>query len=114
MLGDQSLALGAGGGGSAVVPATETTPLSIQFTRSGHYSKMLSTLNEMRLSREQCDITLQVGAERLSAHKLILVANSPYFRAMFSCSYSEGTQSSVEMHDISFVALELLVGYVSN
>lgn len=72
---------------------------------------MLSTLNEMRLSHEQCDITLKVGPDQLSAHKLILIANSPYFRAMFSSSYSESTQSSVEMHGISFVALEQLVQY---
>lgn len=72
---------------------------------------MLVTLNEMRLNNEQCDIMLRVESDQLAAHKLILSANSPYFRAMFSSSYCEATQSTVEIQGITSAALELLVQY---
>lgn len=54
---------------------------------------------------------LRVGTEQVASHKLILSANSPYFRAMFSSSYSESAQAEVKVHDVSFSALESLVQY---
>ncbi len=90
---------------------TETPPPSIQFTSSGHSNKMLVTLNDLRLNSELSDITLRVGSEQIPSHKLILSVNSPYFRAMFSSSYSEGSQAVVEIRDISATALEALVKY---
>ena len=89
----------------------ETIPLSIQFTASGHSNRMLTALNEMRLNNEQCDVTIRVETDQLAAHKLVLSANSPYFRAMFSSNYSEATQSKVEILGVTSVALELLVQY---
>lgn len=72
---------------------------------------MLARLNELRVGGELSDITLRVGPESISAHKLILSANSPYFRAMFSSSYTESTQSTVEIFEVTFPALEALIQY---
>ena len=72
---------------------------------------MLATLNDLRLNSKLSDITLRAGSKQIPSHKLILSANSPYFHAMFSSSYSESGQSMVEMQDISAAALEALVKY---
>lgn len=89
----------------------EAPPPSIQFTSSGHSNKMLATLNDLRQNRELSDIQLKVGSKCIPSHKLILSANSPYFRAMFSSGYSESGQTEVEIHDISSTALECLMQY---
>ena len=47
----------------------------------------------------------------IPAHKAILVASSPYFYAMFTSSYSEVSQNSVEMHGVTVEALDSLVNY---
>lgn len=93
------------------VLVTETPPLSIHFSSSSHCNRVLATLNDLRLNEELSDITLKVGTEQVSSHKLVLSANSPYFRAMFSSSYSESEQNVVEMHEVSFPALESLIQY---
>ena len=89
----------------------ETPPPSVHFTSSSHSSKVLSTLNDLRLNDELCDIVLKVGTEKISSHKVILSVNSPYFRAMFSSSYTESNKDVVEIHEIEFSALESLVQY---
>ena len=65
----------------------------------------------MRENRELSDVSLRVGSEVVSTHKLVLSANSPYFRAMFGSSYSEAGQSEVKMHGLTFPALEAIVKY---
>lgn len=72
---------------------------------------MQATLNDLRLNKELCDITLKVGSQKISSHRLILSANSAYFRAMFSSGYSEAGQSVVEIFEITPSALESLIQY---
>ena len=61
--------------------------------------------------QELCDVTLVVQGRKFPAHRVILAANSPYFRAMFTSGLSESQQSSIELNDISSAILEPLLGY---
>ena len=72
---------------------------------------VLDLLNELRLHDELCDITLKLEGREFPTHRAILSANSPYFRAMFTSSYSEANQSAVELHGITPTALEILIQY---
>lgn len=72
---------------------------------------VLASLNDLRIHRELCDIELVVEGLRIPAHKSVLSACSPYFRAMFSSRYSESNQDSVEIHEVSAAAMELLIEY---
>ena len=72
---------------------------------------VLASLNDLRIHRELCDIELVVDGARIPAHKSILSACSPYFKAMFSSGYSEANQGSVIIREVSSTALELLVVY---
>ena len=89
----------------------EAPPPSVHFTGSGHSNRILATLNDLRLNDELCDVTLKVGSEQISAHKVILSANSLYFRAMFTSNYAESNKAVIEIQQISFPALESLVLY---
>ena len=68
-------------------------------------------LNDLRLHSELCDVVLKIGDREFSAHKVVLSANSPYFRAMFSSNYTEVTQEHVDLHGITPDALEAVIQY---
>ena len=87
------------------------SPLSIHFKECGHSNTVLSSLNDLRVNGELCDIELIAKNVKISAHKAVLCASSPYFRAMFASRYTESDQYSVEIHDVSCEALEALVQY---
>ena len=90
---------------------TTSSPVSVRYVGCAHSNMVLASLNDLRVHRELCDIELVVDNVRIPAHKSILCACSPYFKAMFSSSYSEANQGSVVIRDVSSTALELLVQY---
>lgn len=52
---------------------------------------------ELRESKTLCDVTLKVQGTEVAAHKIVLAAKSPYFRAMFTTCFSERQQSVIEL-----------------
>lgn len=59
-----------------------------------------------------CDVVLVVGESRIRAHKIILSASSPYFRAMFTNDLlAESKQSEIVIRDIDEQAMEMLVDF---
>ena len=88
-----------------------SSPVSVRYVGCAHSNMVLASLNDLRIHRELCDIELVVDDVRIPAHKSILSACSPYFKAMFSSSYSEANQGSVVIREVSSTALELLVLY---
>ena len=89
----------------------ETSPISVRYVGCAHSNTVLASLNDLRVHRELCDVELMVDGARIPAHKAILCTCSPYFKAMFSSSYSESNQDSVVIREVSSSALELLVQY---
>ena len=98
-------------GNTSSKTASTQAPPSVKFRECGHSSVVLALLNELRLHNELCDITLKLNGREFPAHRAILSANSPYFRAMFTSSYSEASQSVVELHGITPTALEVLIRF---
>lgn len=93
------------------LPSTEA-PLSVRFEACGHGIAVLATLNDLRHNGELCDVVLKVEDKEFNAHKVVLSANSPYFHAMFTSSYTEASQSAIELHDISAAALEAIIHFL--
>lgn len=87
------------------------SPISVRFTWHGHSNFVLSELNNLRSNETLSDINLVVNDVNIPAHKAVLAAGSPYFCAMFTSAYAEGSQSSVEIHGVTLEALEALVNY---
>jgi hypothetical protein len=72
-------------------------------------------LHEMFLSSDQCDVTLMVGNSIIKAHKLILMANSDYFNAMFSSTWSDAQNGEISFQDnpyVTSVGLDAITEYV--
>ena len=65
------------------------------FTENGSANRIMSNLLELRKNDEFCDVVLAVDDTDFSVHKVVLVASSPYFNAMFRGNMSEKCQEKV-------------------
>lgn len=87
------------------------SPARLSHTSEKHPRNTLTELNVLRRHRELCDVVLNVGARKIFAHRAILAACSPYFRAMFTGELAESRQTEVTIRDIDEVAMELLIDF---
>ena len=60
------------------------TEQTYTFNDVAHCKDMLNALDALRQYEELCDMLLHVGNITLNTHKVVLAANSAYFRAMFT------------------------------
>ena len=74
-------------------------------------TSVLMVLNELRVRGELCDMSLHVDDACLHAHKTVLSASSPYFRAMFTSTYAEASRHDVELKGVTASALEEIIRY---
>lgn len=86
-------------------------PHCYEFRDPSCCERAFEVLNELRMESQLCDVVLTVGNQSVSAHRVVLAACSPYFRAMFTGELAESRQSHVTLHEISPLALELLVDF---
>jgi kelch-like protein 20 len=95
---------------SATTPPTNRQKLTKISER--HPRQILEQINSLRHSKEGlCDVYIKVGQCRIAAHKIILSASSPYFRAMFTSELAESKQTQVELKDIDESAMEMLIDF---
>lgn len=106
---------GANGGAGATAGAggvdRPQSPARMAHTSDKHPKVTLSELNMLRRHRELCDVVLNVGGRKIFAHRVILSACSPYFRAMFTGELEESRQTEVTIRDIDENAMELLIDF---
>ena len=66
------------------LPEGVPQPARMPYISDKHPRQTLEVINLLRKHRELCDVVLVVGAKKIYAHRVILSACSPYFRAMFT------------------------------
>lgn len=71
-------------------------------------SDLLSLFNQSSAR----DIEFCVDGNTVSAHKAILASRSDYFAAMFSSSWSEASQSSVSIPDVSYEIFHAILKFI--
>ena len=60
-------------------------------------------MRSKRVSREHCfylALSMQVGDQKFTAHRIVLAATIPYFHAMFTHDMAEATQNEITMQGI--------------
>lgn len=77
-----------------VTPSTRNGHRVFSYTLESHTSAAFAIMNELRLERQLCDVTLRVRYKDLEAvdfvaHKVVLASSSPVFRAMFTNGLKE-------------------------
>ncbi|XP_020610490.1 kelch-like protein 20 [Orbicella faveolata] len=81
------------------------------FTDVAHSKDLVTALRFLRRDEDLCDIVLRVGSTSISAHKVVLAASSPYFKAMFAGGLSESRQSTVTLQELDERAMETMVDF---
>ncbi|EJW79909.1 kelch domain-containing protein family protein, partial [Wuchereria bancrofti] len=66
---------------------------------------------EIRRAGKLCDVILVVGNVRFSAHRIVLAATIPYFRAMFTADMAESQQEEIHLKDFEPDTLEQLIAF---
>lgn len=75
-------------------------------------SDMGQNLKYLLDSEVGCDITFHVGEETFKAHKLILAARSPVFRAQFFGLIGDPNTDRVELADIEPSIFKVSVSFI--
>lgn len=67
--------------------------------------ELLSKLNQLRKQGLLCDVTLRIEGQDFVAHRCVLSAASPYFRALFTSELAEKNNSNlIELKEIKSAA----------
>ena len=72
-------------------------------------SDILMGLSALRDEGLLCDITLEAEGKTLSAHRAVLAAASPYFKALFTGGFKENGERVIELQGVSFCGLGQVV-----
>ncbi|XP_040061726.2 kelch-like ECH-associated protein 1 [Ixodes scapularis] len=69
-------------------------------------------LESLWRQKKLCDVEIEIAGEgSLKAHRLMLAAASPYFRAMFTCNLKESQMTRIPIHGVSLATLERIVEF---
>jgi kelch-like protein 20 len=88
-----------------------SSPARLPYFSEKHPSHVLDEIQRLKKHQELCDVCLLVGSRRIFAHRVILSACSPYFRAMFTGDLSESKLPEVTIRDVDENAMELLIEF---
>ncbi len=72
-------------------------------------SDILMGLAALRDDDILCDIILKAEGKTLSAHRAVLAAASPYFKALFTGGFRENDEGLIELKEMSFCGLSKVV-----
>ncbi|VVC25222.1 BTB/Kelch-associated,BTB-kelch protein,BTB/POZ domain,Kelch repeat type 1,Kelch-type beta [Cinara cedri] len=78
-----------------------------------HLQTMSTEFRSMRRNHELCDVVLNINNREVFAHRIILSACSPYFRAMFQGKHGEPKKKKVVFFGLNEIgiAIQLLIEY---
>ena len=74
--------------------------------------ELLNRLNELRETNILCDTTIRVQGQDFPAHKCVLSAASPYFRAMFTSGLREKESNVVELQDAKSTTMSDVLQFI--
>ena len=76
-----------------------------------HPKVTLDSVNLLRKHGEFCDVALIVGGKKILAHRIVLSACSPYFKAMFTGELAESQQTEITLKDIDENAVDAAIEF---
>lgn len=77
-----------------------------------YVTALLEKVCDSRNREDFCDVTFVVEGKKFSAHKLIMVASSDYFSAMFSGGFKEDHEQEIKLSSVTAVAFDCIMLYV--
>lgn len=84
---------------------------SLRITFETFPKEALEVMSMLRCHQKLCDVELHVGTEIFHAHKVVLAAASPYFKAMFTSGLKESNMSSINIQGVCPVNMALIIRF---
>ena len=86
--------------------------MDFEFRPNSEAQERYDVLRGMREKAELCDIVLETSdGVKTNAHKCVLAATSPYFRAMFNTRFSEAQNGIIKLKDVNQQILMAIISY---
>lgn len=82
------------------------------FCIKSYSSRTLRMMSIMRSHKMLTDVVLEVGTELFHAHKVVLSAASPYFKAMFTGGLKESEMSRVNLQGMCPTAMGRIIYFI--
>ncbi|XP_033998025.1 kelch repeat and BTB domain-containing protein 4 [Trematomus bernacchii] len=87
--------------------------LGYTFTDRSHSSRVVKSIMDLCVGDSLfADVTINVDSKEFQLHRLVLSAQSSFFRSMFTSNLKESHNRSIELKDVSATVFQLLVDYI--
>ena len=82
-------------------------------TKATHCIELMKTLNDFRKYNILCEVMIIVNGRQFYAHRTVLAASSPYFRAMFTSQMREQVENKpIVLENIAGDVMEDLLNFI--
>ncbi|KAK3732611.1 hypothetical protein QZH41_016081, partial [Actinostola sp. cb2023] len=76
-----------------------------------HEKRAFQVFKELKEYDELLDVTLKVDDKEIKAHRIVLAACSPYFRAMLTAGFAETFMSTISLRDCNPESVQHMIDY---
>ncbi|CAH0555051.1 unnamed protein product [Brassicogethes aeneus] len=84
----------------------------MSFMMLDYIKEAMKAMDMMRGHHMLTDVILEVGCDIFHAHKVVLAAASPYFKAMFTGGLKECDMNKVKLQGVSATAMSRLINFM--
>ncbi|XP_043938673.1 kelch repeat and BTB domain-containing protein 4 [Protopterus annectens] len=103
----------ASGTSNSAGPTEENYFANYTFTDRSHSARVVQSIMKLCLEDELfADVTISVEGREFQLHRLVLSAQSCFFRSMFTSNLKEAHNRMIELKDVSAAVFQLLVDYI--
>ncbi|XP_019873564.1 kelch-like ECH-associated protein 1B isoform X1 [Aethina tumida] len=84
----------------------------MSFMMIDYIKEAMKAMDMMRGHHMLTDVVLEVGCDVFHAHRVVLAAASPYFKAMFTGGLKESEMNRVKLQGVSATAMSRLINFM--
>ena len=85
---------------------------SIEASAPSYALYFLQNIAELWKEALFCDVTVSVGKTQFQAHKTVLAAASPFFKAMLLSGMEEQKRNAIQLHDVSPDVFSRIISFI--
>lgn len=86
--------------------------MSVSKLKQRHMEALQAGIGSLRADEGSTDVEILIKHRIFRCHKAVLIAMSPYFRAMFSSAMKESKQKRIKLQDIDEIPFEKFLEFV--
>lgn len=88
------------------------SPDIFETSSPGYPRRLLENLQSIWTEHNFCDVTILIGRKRFPAHRNVLAASSPFFKAMFLSGMEEQKRNEIELHEMSAGIFNTIISFM--